>query len=615
MNAPILKPSYVDSDRPTHSPGSWLGLVSPVILIAAGLLMASISWLKWPDLLIDFGEQVYLAWQISEGKVIYKDMAYLYGPFSGYLHALVFKLAGPGILTLAIFNMALVAALAVLIHTFIKNLSDRLTATVCTLSFITLFAFGQYSGGGNFNFICAYVYELPHGVALSLLALYCFSKYIETKSLSQLTIVYLLVGLIFLTKPEVFLAIAIALPAGTALSFFLQSLDRKAWIHNISICLASFFAAPLLFYVYLSTHLSFDKAFDWIISPWAYVQNSSNLDIPLYQWVLGIDSAGPNLTKIFTYFLIGAAIIFSVAVANRFLTRLSYSSKPISIALGLLAAGLLFLSLNSFPLLESLRPLPLITSLLAIYYFKQAISEKGSASTRPLALFSFSLFSLILLLKIFLNTHVYHYGFALALPATLVCIRWILYEFPKLSRKFIGSTDFYRCAMTMLGLVIIANHIWFGYQMHQFKGYPVGAGQDMLLDYHPELETRAPIVADTLQYINEHVEPDAKIAPIPFGNMINYMTRHHNPLRLHTINPVEIDLFGEDEYLDELKTALPDYILFLDVDSSRLGAQHFGSDYAQHTHQWIQAHYSFEKQFGATPFTGTGFGIQVLRRK
>ena len=204
MNFSKVESDLTPSDLPGHIPASWLRIVSPVILIAAGLLMASISWLKWPDLLIDFGEQAYLAWQISEGKVIYKDMTYLYGPFSGYLHALIFNLFGPGILTLAIFNMVVAAALASLIYIFIKSSSDQLTATVCSLTFITLFAFGQYTGGGNFNFICAYIYELPHGVALSLLTLYCFSKYVETKSQSVLIAIYFLVGLVFLTKPEVF---------------------------------------------------------------------------------------------------------------------------------------------------------------------------------------------------------------------------------------------------------------------------------------------------------------------------------------------------------------------------------------------------------------------------
>jgi 4-amino-4-deoxy-L-arabinose transferase-like glycosyltransferase len=606
-DTPVPGPNLLFSDR-------WKSLLIFVLLGGAGVFMASISWLKWPDLLIDFGEQVYLAWQISDGKVIYKDLTYLYGPFSGYLHALVFKLFGPGILTLAIFNMVIAAALAFLIYIFIKNFSDQLTATVCTLAFIALFAFGQYSGGGNFNFICAYVYELPHGVALSLLALYFFSKYVETKSLSGLIVVYLLVGLVFLTKPEVFLALGISLPAGTAISFYLQSLNKKSWIRNASVCMGSFLTAPLLFYIYLFTHLSFEKAFYYIISPWIYIQNSSNLSLPLYQWMLGIDAIASNLTKLFTYFLAGVAIVFLVTMVGRCLSRLNYSSKPVSISLGMLSASLLYLLLKYFPLLELLRPLPLITLLLVIYYFIRVTRDKNTTATEPLVLFSFSLFSFVLLFKILLNTHVYHYGFALALPATLVCMRWVLYEFPKISIKLSGSADFYRSTMVMLGLIVIANHVWFGYQMHQFKGYSVGSGKDTLLDYYPELEPRAPIVSATLKYIREHTDPSAEIVPIPFGNMINYMTRHHNPLRVHTINPVEARIFGEEQYLNEMKAAFPEYILFLDVDSSRLGAQYFGRDYAQNIYQWIQTHYSLQKQFGQPPFQGRGFGIQLLKK-
>jgi hypothetical protein len=39
----------------------------PWLLIAAGALMTNISWLKWPDLVIDFGEQAYIPWRFSEG--------------------------------------------------------------------------------------------------------------------------------------------------------------------------------------------------------------------------------------------------------------------------------------------------------------------------------------------------------------------------------------------------------------------------------------------------------------------------------------------------------------------------------------------------------------------
>ena len=96
--------------------------------------------------------------------------------------------------------------------------------------------------------------------------------------------------------------------------------------------------------------------------------------------------------------------------------------------------------------------------------------------------------------------------------------------------------------------------------------------------------------------------------------MINYMTRHRNPLRVHTINPVEAKIFGEEQYLNEMKAASPEYILFIDVDSSRLGSRYFGQDYARPIYSWIVQNYEVQKQFGQPPFQGKGFGIQLLKK-
>jgi len=53
----------------------------------------------------------------------------------------------------------------------------------------------------------------------------------------------------------------------------------------------------------------------------------------------------------------------------------------------------------------------------------------------------------------------------------------------------------------------------------------------------------------------------------------------------------------------------------VDVDSSILGARYFGQDYAQNVYQWIFQNYKLEKQFGAEPFSGQGFGIQLLKKR
>ena len=135
----------------TDSPSidQWKKLLIVVLLGSAGIFMVSISWLKWPNLLIDFGEQVYVPWQLSQGKMLYRDIVYLYGSFSSYMHAFLFRVFGESIVVLALFNILVVSVLTWLIYDLFLQLSDQLTATVCSLAFILLFAFGQYGSSGN----------------------------------------------------------------------------------------------------------------------------------------------------------------------------------------------------------------------------------------------------------------------------------------------------------------------------------------------------------------------------------------------------------------------------------------------------------------------------------
>ena len=67
--------------------GRWAGV--GVILIA-GVTMLVISWRKWLDPTVDFGRELYVPWQLSQGQVLYRDIAYFNGPLSPYFNALVF---------------------------------------------------------------------------------------------------------------------------------------------------------------------------------------------------------------------------------------------------------------------------------------------------------------------------------------------------------------------------------------------------------------------------------------------------------------------------------------------------------------------------------------------
>ncbi|OGW84335.1 MAG: hypothetical protein A2987_06880 [Omnitrophica bacterium RIFCSPLOWO2_01_FULL_45_10] len=41
--------------------------ISLLLFAAIGFLMLDLSWRKWPDLMVDFGRELYVPWQLNEG--------------------------------------------------------------------------------------------------------------------------------------------------------------------------------------------------------------------------------------------------------------------------------------------------------------------------------------------------------------------------------------------------------------------------------------------------------------------------------------------------------------------------------------------------------------------
>ena len=64
-----------------------------------------------------------------------------------------------------------------------------------------------------------------------------------------------------------------------------------------------------------------------------------------------------------------------------------------------------------------------------------------------------------------------------------------------------------------------------------------------------------------------------------------------------------------------LERSPPPYILLVDQEFPELGFKYFGKDFGADIMDWIVQNYSLEKQFGETPFTSQGFGIQILKQR
>ena len=590
--------------------------ISLGVLPIAFLYMLVISWRKWSDLIVDYGQQLYVPWQLAEGQVLYRDIIYIYGPFSSYLHALVFKLFGPGMLTLALFNILLLLCLTGIIYLILKTISDKLTAMVGALTFITVFAFGQYALGGNYNFICAYVYELPHGIFLSFLAIHQFTKYARNPEPHRLAILGFLCGLIYLTKPEVFLASFTAIVVG--LGMVHRWVDPARPIKNMFAFLTFFLIPSMGFLAYFSYHTSVSTGLEFMISPWAHVMNAELHSAPLYRWVMGLRDFGNNLTQAGIYFSLIAGFLILIFLADR-IFKPFIESHPLSHWLfGLLMLGSILLLSDKIDLLSLGRPLPLILFLYLGYLSYKIFIEEKTRTLSPEILIDtvFTIFSFILLFKIFFNVHVHHYGFALAMPATLIAIKLFLYDFPKCAQHFGGSHPFSRTLSLVLVLIFLGGHLKFSTNIYRLKGFSVGTQQDLIIDYFPFLISRGPIVNDTLNYIDRNFEKDIEFATLPDSIIVNYLSRRKSPTEHINLNPGMWMLVGGNEpVIKSLQRSVPPYILLVDREFPEFGLKYFGRDFGKEILDWVSQNYALEKQFGETPFTGKGFGIQILKKR
>lgn len=596
----------------------------PALILIGGVAMLVSGWRRWADLLVDYGNQLYVPWRISEGEVLYRDLFYVFGPLSSYLHAGIFKLFGPGALYLILFNIALTALLTVLIFRLIAKLSGRWTATLAALMFLTVHALGQHKLLGNYNFIQPYSYDLTHGLFLSFLILIQLIRYMECPGAYRLCGIGLLLGLVFLTKIEVMLAAGVAVLTGFILAARVHRFSRRWIARSLLVGLLSFLTPPALFLLFLSLHMPIEDAFASLLKPWQLALAPQVHDFFYFRKMKGLAFLGHNLYQIGVYSLAFLGIVLALLALNRHLNRIGRNTFRTALLAATFLLALVLLAFWKIPWRFFLKPLPLLLLVLGGYliYRMKHNFQPNRRFYQDAGLFVLTVFSLALMLKIFFRVVVFHYGFALSLPGALVAVVLIMHVIPRALQHRTQSFETYRvCASALILAYIFAMNVE-SVRFFSKKELPIGTGPDLMYDYHPmsRVQNGQPyikglIVKYVLEYIEKKIPPGAEVAVMPDAVMINYLSRHKDPIKGFLLNPVTWVLYGKDDYIvQQLEANPPPYFILVDRSYPEFDMTSFGKDYGRGIQSWLQTHYTLRKQFGATPFTLQGFGIQIYER-
>jgi hypothetical protein len=220
-------------------------------------------------------------------------------------------------------------------------------------------------------------------------------------------------------------------------------------------------------------------------------------------------------------------------------------------------------------------------------------------------------FALVLLGKVILRVRLDQYGFALAMPATLLLCVSLVSWLPAIAGGSSGHSPIIRAGALGAIAAAVLSLLWvIGLRIDE-RTLAVGEGADRFL-----AGFRAPAVNAALEEIETRLDADDSLVVLPEGVMLNYLARRVNPTGHINFMPPELIIFGEDRILEALRASPPDYVALTHKDTREYGLDFFGRGYGRKLLAWVNHNYRPVALFGEPPLRdGTEFGIRLMQRR
>ena len=589
------------------------GWLAPALITLAGGLMLAWTWGTWPDPLTDAGRELYVPWRLALGERLYADIAYFNGPLSPYLNTLWFKLFGVGSRTLIVANIAIAALLLWLLFRLVREIADDVAAFVAGLVFVLVFAFGQYSSDiDNYNYVLPYSHEATHGLLLAVASLYFLSRYLRRNGKVELLTMAVTVGLVFLTKPEMFLAAIAAVGFGLAADAWIRRLEIRAIISTGALFITAMIAPVLFAWGLLSLTMPPAVAGLGVLGGWPATLGGHVARLPFYREIMGLLDVRSSLL-----WLGLSGVVYAAFVGGTCVLSMSASRWPrlprilLNAAVSLLVMGAGLWMATQF--VDAGRPLPVVVAAIGIAAAIAPIRQRHDLELARVSILRIAVcvLALVMLLKIALYARTFHYGVFLAMPATLLAVTALVTWLPQWLRRRGWDREIARFAGVGFCVALIAVHLATTARQVALKREIIAAGADSF-----RADARAGHVNEMLRLIEHHVQPDQSIIVLPEGVMLNYLSRRRNPTPYVTFMPPELIMFGEGEMIAAFEARPPDFICLMQRDTSEYGYRGLGRGYGQHLYNWVLEHYRPIQQVGASPLDEamTEPGMLLMRR-
>jgi hypothetical protein len=172
--------------------------IARATLVAAAAAFAWATWGHWGDFQIDNGRELYVPAEILKGKMLFRDLWYMYGPLAPYLKALLFKLFGVQLTVLYVFGLTLAVGTALLTFEVSRFFRMGIVGSLVPPLFLLTESFYPFIR----NFIFPYSYAAALATFIGMGCLYFVLRHASSRRAFDLAMASLLCSLAVLTKQE-----------------------------------------------------------------------------------------------------------------------------------------------------------------------------------------------------------------------------------------------------------------------------------------------------------------------------------------------------------------------------------------------------------------------------
>lgn len=518
-------------------------------------------------LLIDCGREVYYPTQMLLGKVLYKDIFNIYGPFAYMFNAMLFKLFGINLNILYLAGCVCSFLISSLIYLISKQFLSKFLSFAIAVFTISIGILNT----NLFNFVFPYSYAMLYGIVSFLISVWFLLKYQENpEKIFPLYLSSFFAGLCITSKYE-FLPYLIVILYSI---IKIKPLKIREYYYTIfSLLFVPIFCFGILFLQGLGLND--------LISTAITIKKMAQSQTLKYFY----NAQGVYLNK-GTFILLLISLIKTIVPIGLLVWGIKVKKKFFSLCVIILSLVLIFLSINP----ASFVFLPIFTVILALANLK-VLKENQKLLLLVLSALAVSL-------KVFWSLATLNYG-VFFLSFLLITILALLTQ--RIKDKNIIQNTF--------GAYLLVVAVIFGLQnlsSLNFRNYPIQTTRGKIYSN----QYLASASSDLIDYIGKNSKKSDTIVIFPEGLFMNFLADRKSDNYYNSLTPLYLETFGEAKFVEHFKKTKPEYIIFNNWDTSKdYYFSYICSDYALSFCSFVAENYTQKK------IIDKGFRYLIFKKK